>query len=90
MTKPHSLHTPGPWRVNEDAAGITVVDSEGWIVAEGIGGFENERGTARLIAAAPELYEALEEAERLLSNHAVHEDDLPPIRAVLAKARGQQ
>jgi hypothetical protein len=60
MTKPHSPHTPGPWRVNEDAAGITVVDSEGWIVAEGIGGFENERGTARLIAAAPELYEALE------------------------------
>jgi hypothetical protein len=100
MTKPHSPHTPGPWRVNEDAAGITVVDSEGWIVAEGIGGFENERGTARLIAAAPELYEACEAMIRL-ADMGLEESLREPeeggnyaaynrAKAALAKARGQQ
>lgn len=49
----------------------------------------NAAADTRLIAAAPDLYEALEWAERLLSNHSVHEDDLPPIQAALAKARGQ-
>jgi hypothetical protein len=101
MTKPHSPHTPGPWRVNEDAAGITVVDSEGWIVAEGIGGFENERGTARLIAAAPELYAEAEENAALLQDILDHSNLSPAsasriavalvnTNAALAKARGQQ
>ena len=49
---------------------------------------ESNFADAKLIAAAPELYEQLVEAERLLSNHAVHDLDLPPIHAALSKARG--
>jgi hypothetical protein len=39
-------------------------------------------------SAHRELYEGLKEAVGLLGNHAVHEDDIPPLEAALAKARG--
>lgn len=62
-------HTPGPWvadanRFNSDphddkAAGI-IGGKEDWIIAEICGDVPEHKANARLIAAAPELLEALE------------------------------
>jgi len=76
-------HTPGPWRLAEsyrpasaDHGVMTyapyVVDTAGRNVAAAmIGGFEDMRevdANARLIAAAPALLEALEEAVAFLAD----------------------
>lgn len=62
-------HTPGPWRVRKCDGGYRLFDRDDWaIVSEGCitpclvwGGsaFEEGAANARLIAAAPELLEAL-------------------------------
>jgi len=82
-------HTPGPWRIGD--AGFTVFGPpKSGALPETIAPVKN-RANARLIAAAPELLEAL---EALLNR-----DLAPPLekigavyvnaRAAIAKARGQ-
>ena len=52
-------HTPGPWHVVESAAGTTVKsDREGPIAS--VWGNADNTATAALIAAAPDMYEALQ------------------------------
>lgn len=99
--------TPGPW-VNDDGLvcgresrpefrenmpSIDIFDAREWPRS-----LENEAAAnAALIAAAPELYEALERAERKLSAYVgVCKDDkeltdtvLPMARIALFKARGE-
>ena len=59
-----SKHTPGPWRAVPNAPGIsdTVIDSGRMVVADVISRKSTDelRANARLIAAAPELLEALQ------------------------------
>lgn len=90
-------HTPGPW-VQADFAGPTphgtAIQSthDNWLVASCTGyyGRDVAQANARLIAAAPDLLEALE-----LCLHAVElagwEGDLSAIkaRAAIAKATGE-
>lgn len=63
-------HTPGPWKVygaaeelvihaGEEREVITIIPR--FITSEGIGGIKKKEANANLIAAAPELLEALEE-----------------------------
>ena len=84
-----SYFTPGPWWVppGEDRSGIHVpINSNPHNIATAY--FVNGRANAHLIAAAPDLYEALENFTRVANlderraafNRAV---------AVLAKARGE-
>ena len=58
-----SKHTPGPWEQDtEDAewGNSFVVNAGDWIIAEMIDGEdETRRANARLIAAAPDMLEAL-------------------------------
>lgn len=70
-----SAHTPGPWRFNEcdncrdggeiiaepPYQTIRICEIPGWPVAA-----EEMRANARLIAAAPELYQAVVQAEQQL------------------------
>lgn len=98
-------HTPGPWEVrpclltkNLDIclpveSGKTAVISTAW----------GNEANARLIAAAPDLLNALEEALGLrlvgTSNPNIHDDQILPVevtmgelrraRAAIAKARGE-
>ncbi len=63
-----SKHTPGPWAQNEDrveSANEHGWINDGWIVAGCAG--PDAYANARLIAAAPEMLEALREAECALS-----------------------
>lgn len=76
-------HTPGPWATYRDQLSVGETHGHSGICEvwerHGGQGFEN----ARLIAAAPELLEAL---ECLLK--ADHDDVRAMARAAIAKARG--
>ena len=84
-------HTPGPWI----ADGTTVMTSDGIYLHVATTHFLTDRpeANARLIAAAPEMYEALKalvesldwEAKRSGTTYAGHED----ARAAIAKAEGR-
>lgn len=94
--------TPGPWKVHP-VDDCTVVASDGSEVAA-IDGDYNQPDTwpimeanARLIAAAPDLYEALVDIEQMIHNCADaprNPDSLPMMvlhhaRAAIAKATGE-
>lgn len=92
-----SPHTPGPWEAREWSIHAptsvgTVVNGQFQLVAEcsGTGArdlqTEIESANARLIAAAPEMLEALEGALDVLS--AVMPGSHRTIRAAIAKAKG--
>lgn len=84
-------HTPGPWKVREDYAGAqSVVSADAFLARVGPPNTEQAEANARLIAAAPELLEAL---QGLLA--AVEQGTLPgsgkaqdAARAAIAKATG--
>ena len=91
-----SKHTPGPWEVEEDirhedeesqyTAGFDIFSSDGASVVgcEGIsGGSEVERANANLIAAAPDLLNALID---FLDDPM---GDPEPCRKAIAKALGE-
>lgn len=76
--------TPGPWIAEQP---FEVISKEGW----GICGVDDNDGgsqeaNARLIAAAPDLLEACEAAEKLLARYALNDSTLSDIRAAIAKA----
>jgi len=85
-----SAHTPGPWKMSTDAMGSQVKGKIGgeWItVADQL-----DEGDARLIAAAPELLEALETVVRALENISISwgaHHEVETARAAIAKARGE-
>lgn len=93
-------HTPGPWGYQLGA----VVDSEGYLVADirsrwddGMEGEDYHFANAALIAAAPELMEALElclknsEFRRAsgVESGPMIEREIEEARAAIAKARGE-
>lgn len=91
-----SKHTPGPWEVRQgkEVGNTVYVSSDKGQICTGVNGFESRIPNARLIAAAPELLEALEVAEKALTaifkaiNLCVLEnaDEMNIIRAAIAKA----
>lgn len=92
MTTPH---TPGPWKVDEDAP-VIVSAQDGTDIAIASG--RAERGTvqeanARLIAAAPEMLAALVILVRDFDSAVDHAPEYSAIadhaRAAIAKARGE-
>lgn len=99
-------HTPGPWKVIQDQYGVvefiwgdtgcvcdlrspreTTEVFDGWMGP-------TKPANARLIAAAPDLYEALEAAYMVLTSQKTrleeHVDAVTLARAALAKARGDE
>jgi hypothetical protein len=91
-------HTPGPWQafngylvrkcVGESCAPIAHVDTP---YRHGIGvvkGHREVEANIRLIAAAPDLLEALELARQWLVYRA-NEEDLAKVDAAIKKARGE-
>ena len=91
-------HTPGPWLTTESTEhwGRVNVTIQAAFTANDIatawqGNTDTNRANARLIAAAPELLEALETLERLAGLPSMQDDPARvKARAVIAKARGQE
>lgn len=94
-----SKHTPGPWKVDTQIESpchciVVAPTSSRWIASIGdrpLG--EEGQSNARLIAAAPELLEALEACERRLrrvNNSFGHEEwkEVKQAQSALKKARG--
>ena len=84
-----SEHTPGPWRANFAIGGAAYVfggDRNFALVFNEWQDKANQEANARLIAAAPELLEALIE----LRSFYIETTGLPPVAAnkAIAKAKG--
>lgn len=89
----NTKHTPGPWRYRQITAlsvyAFYIIDGDASLVAEVAMQSEAEEANARLIAAAPELADALEAALDALSNRAGWPEEEPTLvraRAALHKA----
>jgi len=80
-------HTPGPWEVFESHTGPYVIDSAEQAAVCKLEWCLEAKANARLIAAAPELLDAL----RLVLAHAgaLTGADWTAIRAAIAKAEGE-
>jgi hypothetical protein len=90
-------HTPGPWTISESATHVTVRNREGDAVFHDDKRLDGVLGDAHLIAAAPELLEALEDlvclAERAMreseSGEWMVDEELRDARDAIEKARGE-
>ena len=95
-------HTPGPWAYRPSNSGhfIAGAGANSGYLAEVRHCRTNQdvKADARLIAAAPELLEALTDAVIDFDNWAAHEDNYPhehlvvwaeKARAAIAKAKGE-
>ncbi len=96
-------HTPGPWRVYRAPNGgpiIGIGGADGWGVTDPHFRLWNDGGereaNASLIAAAPDMLEALKENEKGLAilagqfpDHLGIRQDLERTRAAIAKAEGR-
>jgi len=103
MNTETTTHTPGPWhgRNNPDFRSREVFDPNGWRVADcrTTKNYEEEEANARLIAAAPELLEALDLTLHSLENWMAIADEedrrdyddeaVAKARAAIAKAGGK-
>ena len=81
--------TPGPWELWGHANPSQVISSPAGFVAQTLG--NNDKANARLIAAAPELLEALQELADCGAE--AWGEDRPCVRIareVIAKATGEQ
>ena len=94
-----SKHTPGPWRIDDEYAGLLEQDQHRfWINADihiaYVDGPRNAERTANahLIAAAPELLEALRSLHVAMACYDGTPEEtlaLDAARAVIAKATGE-
>jgi len=90
-------HTPGPWRFEQATKTIRSIPENYWLATmDSWDGAVNHESNARLIAAAPELFEAL---ERLLAWADMQRDsmayesarrEIGQARVAIAKATGKQ
>lgn len=90
--------TKGPWEFRTDKDGTPYVGTGIFKIVESIWGTtpsvdgtvkDDRIANAHLIAAAPELYEALEECLNMVSGDG-HPPNWDRIREVLKAARGEQ
>jgi hypothetical protein len=101
-----SKHTPGPWDLESDpchfdtlssivggAGRLTPPRRQLMVEVGGHAGYAEQEANARLIAAAPDLLEALEKAVReyegLPSSLGYEFTHLREMRAAIAKAKGE-
>ena len=87
-------HTPGPWIRSADRKvltdnGVSSVTLAQVVQREGVSWYEAE-ANLRLIAAAPDLLTALQDAADAVHIHAPDSWVLVQARAAIAKATGEQ
>ena len=91
----HATFTPGPWQIEDCTPGESTglrfeVGTKDSVIARTTDGWKEARANARLIAAAPEMYEVLQEladSMELAKNYG-YEKEHAMIQEVLAKVEG--
>ena len=81
-------HTPGPWHVTENDGEYSI----NWPDCVGIKPFKDERrkANAYLIAAAPEMLEALKQVvSKVEKEYSIDFTDIPLVKAAILKAEGK-
>ncbi len=82
--------TPGPWiQEDRDILSVALIDAENPKRGREVIAAAHIEANAHLIAAAPELYEALAEMVAGWEGFDVNDDAANRVRALLAKARGE-
>lgn len=66
-----TAHTPGPWAVSRGVTGSLLIHGSPGVIATMAGAGTQDHTDARLIAAAPELLEALLALDAFLSDPSV-------------------
>jgi hypothetical protein len=88
-----TTHTPGPWHWDKSGSNIWPKDENGEDTGETIAEVMDPRN-GPVIAAAPDLLAALEDAERVVAWAAARWTDAGPVlvktRAAIAKATGRE
>ena len=89
-----SKHTPGPWKRKDNFVYSPMFDEDDTLfvsIAVACTGIAPAIANATLIAAAPDMYEALETIERV-AGIGMMEDDPARVKArdALRKARGEE
>jgi hypothetical protein len=95
-------HTPGPWRISKDKSNkhIKIIDNDLYRELANTSGNwfddDTEQSNARLIAAAPELLEALEMLVNYFVGIGLEDDEdgdpnpeIVKARSAIAKAKGE-
>ena len=93
-------HTPGPWKAHFEEAYFVTGPDLGRVAlmlhlkgAHGLGGRrsgDESAANCRLIAAAPDLLEALENTLKFLVSETCEHPAAVSARAVIAKAKGEK
>jgi hypothetical protein len=78
--------TPGPWEMGDDFQ-VQTVDKHGYEIAEMRIDVPEYEANARLIAAAPDLLEALENLEN--DSGSIPDHAWQRVKAAIALARGE-
>lgn len=81
-----SKHTPGPWVARRCGSGWAIDFNED---QEQVVDHVYEQADANLIAAAPDLLNACQQAREFLKSIANNTDELDALDAAIAKARGE-
>ena len=96
MSEKQETHTPGPWVVKHDEKGLPFigVESDPWTYNGTIASVDTSEKDARLIAAAPELFEQCKLFEKLLSTlimkgHSGADLERDNLQAILGKVEGE-
>jgi hypothetical protein len=79
-------YTPGPWEVREVDGLFAVCHREGWVLESD--DVEQDRADARLIAAAPEMFELLEDIDNRIGE--ITEEAWDRLQAILKRVKGNQ
>ncbi len=89
-----SKHTPGPWKwIPSDRGSMLVKGDESAVILLTQKRVENRNGNdtpdARLVAAAPEMLEALRSVLHFLNDYNLGDDYAADIAKVIKKAEGE-
>ena len=91
----HATHTPGPWQIDDCTPGESTglrfeVGTKDSVIARTTDGWKEANANARLIAAAPEMYDVLSELLDTLglSRGYGFDEEYDKLREVLAKVDG--
>jgi len=74
-------HTPGPWRVKNTSE---VVHGDTILIADAYGQYEQREANAKLMAAAPDMLEALQNVEN--DDGSIHDPIWKMIKNAIKKA----